>query len=150
MAKKTDSIDSIARWVNTISFDENINCWKATMFGGKIVISQTFPHLVDRMYEIIGRDLLALVCLALNVEFDKALSKNRDRELVEARNITCYIAATHFRITYSTLARAINYVSHASINTGVKNVEQIAEVRAKCDLVYRAYPWIKDIKQSFK
>lgn len=70
---------------------------------------------------------LKLVSDELKVSVMDIKSKCRDRELCEARQISSYVLHKYTKCSYWSIARLLNYVSHASPLRDVKQIPDLME-----------------------
>jgi hypothetical protein len=77
---------------------------------------------------------LQLVCDELKVDVNDVRSKRRLRELCEARQVTSYVLIKHTKMSLWSIARFMNYVSHASPLRDKKQVPSLLQ----CDKKFAA------------
>ena len=101
----------------------------------------------------IEEQYLKLVCDELNVSPADVLSKRRDREICEARQVTSCVLKKHTPMSFWGIARFLNYVSHSSPIRDNREIPSLMEVnknfRIKVEPVFiKANEFARNIKRA--
>jgi hypothetical protein len=71
---------------------------------------------------------IKLVCEYLKLPVERVISKCRDHDLCEARQMISYLLKLHIKLSLSAIARKLLYKSHASVIRDIKTVNNYLEI----------------------
>jgi hypothetical protein len=82
-----------------------------------------------------------LVCDELKVAPSDAISKCRDREFCEARQVTSYILKKYTKLNLYAIAHFLNYASHASVLRDVRQIPDLMKFDKKFERKMEPILW---------